>query len=128
MAADVLKTQGGSADGTASDADRAVAAAVAVVWRRHRAEILRQVGALEDAVGDGLAGRPDKGSRERGGRAAHKLAGSCGTFGFPVAGEIAGRVEDALCGSVRPSTDQYVALAGMVQALRRALETGSPAL
>ncbi|MEA2373324.1 MAG: hypothetical protein QOH12_3718 [Solirubrobacteraceae bacterium] len=128
MAADDLKAQDGSSDGRESAADRAGAAAVSAIWRRHRAEILGQVGAVEDAVRDGVAGRSDNGGRERGGRAAHKLAGSCGTFGFPVAGEIAGRVEDALCGSCGPSADQYLALVGLAHALRRALESGSPAL
>jgi HPt (histidine-containing phosphotransfer) domain-containing protein len=80
---------------------------------------------VDDAVQRGLAGRPDRGCRERAARAAHKLAGSSGTFGFPVAGEIAGRLEDALAGADPPSPEEYPGLADLVLALRLELDAGS---
>ncbi len=98
------------------------AAVLEAIWARHRDETLARVGAVDDAVQDGVSGRADDERRERAVSDAHKLAGSCPTFGFRVAGEIAARLEDALSGSRNPSPDDYRALAGLVRALRRALD------
>jgi HPt (histidine-containing phosphotransfer) domain-containing protein len=127
MCDDDVAAQSDPARDRVIEADRATAAALAAIWIRHRPTILADVATLDEAVQNGLAGRPDEGRRERAGQAAHKLAGSAGTFGFPIVGEIAGRLEDALTGSAPPASDRYVALAELVRALRRELDAGLPA-
>ncbi|HEY5196790.1 MAG TPA: Hpt domain-containing protein [Solirubrobacteraceae bacterium] len=118
--------QGGSSGAGVAAADRVAAAALNAVWIKHRETVIAAVDTVDDAVQNGLAGRPDDGHRERAGRAAHKLAGSSGTFGFPIAGEIASRLEAALSGSPPSSLDQYPALAELVIALRRELDASPP--
>ena len=96
------------------------------IWVRHRDVTLARVVAVETPSRTGCRVGRMTSCRERGVSAAHKLAGSCGMFGFPVAGEIAGRLEDALSGPLDPSRDDFRALAGLVDALRRALDGRAP--
>jgi HPt (histidine-containing phosphotransfer) domain-containing protein len=102
-------------------AERLAAEALRAIWIRRREEILAAVATLDDAVENGLAGRPDEGRRELAVRAAHRLAGSSGTFGFPLAGEIAGRLEVSLSGSGSPSAEEYRGMADLVLILGREL-------
>jgi chemotaxis protein histidine kinase CheA len=108
----------------AAGSELAAGRALEAIWIRNRGEILAAVDTVDDAVAHASAGAPDDGRRERAGRAAHKLAGSAGTFGFRAAGEIAARLEEALSGCDPPSTDRYPPLAELVLALRRELAPG----
>jgi HPt (histidine-containing phosphotransfer) domain-containing protein len=110
----------GSARSVAA-AERLAGEALRAIWIRNREEILAAVATVDDAVENGLAGRPDDGRRELAVRAAHRLAGSSGTFGFPLAGEIAGRLEVSLSGSGSPSAEEYRGMADLVLILGREL-------
>ena len=103
----------------------AAVAALSAIWSRHRDEVLASVAVVDEAVRRGLAGRPDDGACEQAARAAHKLAGSAGTFGFAAAGEIAGRLEDAFVTGSGPPLGRYPALAELALELRRELAAGS---
>ena len=87
------------------------------VWARRRDDVLARVDAIDAALADGR----DDAAREEGRRQAHMLAGSAGTFGFPVASEVARALERAL-EAARPPDDEQRAQA---QRLRAILE-GEP--
>lgn len=107
-------------DPSPGEAERA-AAALGLIWDRHRGEILLAVAALEDAVADGLAGRLGDPQRERARGHAHRLAGSAGTFGFAGAGELARELELGLSGRSAPAPGKCSPLGELVAALRREL-------
>src|SRR3954453_7934762 len=71
-------------------------AAIAKLWSRQRPEMLRRVDVVEDAVASLLEARlqPEQLAEAEG--AAHKIAGSAGSFGFDGASEHAREIELAL--------------------------------
>lgn len=103
----------------------AVEAAVQGVWARMRDTVLARVDPLDDAVAALVEGRLAELERDQAERAAHKLAGSAGTFGFDEASRVARRLERRF--AAQPSRDEGWAAAEEVTALRAALEEAADA-
>lgn len=97
------------------------------LWRRFRGANLERVALLEEAARAAVAGRMSDDLRQRARSAAHKLAGSVGTFGFVAAGRRARQVEQRLEGGAPLAVDDGRELARCIAALRRELEGGEPA-
>ncbi|MDX6645818.1 MAG: hypothetical protein QOK40_1545, partial [Miltoncostaeaceae bacterium] len=93
-------------------------AAVAAIGERFRARAVEHVEILERLALALLEGDDDPALREEGQRAAHKLAGTLGTFGFPEGSRLAGEVERAL----ETGTADAGQLAEAAVALRRQLQ------
>ncbi len=87
------------------------------VWERRRGDVLARVDAIDLALPDGR----DEDAREEGRRQAHMLAGSAGTFGFPVASRIARELERRLEAGIAPDGGQRA----QAEELRQILE-GEP--
>ncbi|GAA2106896.1 hypothetical protein GCM10009841_26490 [Microlunatus panaciterrae] len=77
---------------TQEAADRAQNALEAIAERALQTNLAR-VTELEDAVMATLEGRLDAEQRQSAKRAAHQLAGSAGTFGYPRSSELSERLE-----------------------------------
>lgn len=108
------------------DADDELQQGAAELWARARVRALAAVTLIEEAVvalgEDGL----DPSDRRDAERAAHRLAGSAGTFGFPRASQAARELERILGGTGRVPAEQLASATQEVAALRAALE-GQPA-
>lgn len=99
----------------------AVSGRMGAIWARHADETLRRVGVVEDAVVALLLGDLADEARREAVRAAHKLAGSVGTFGFAEGSRIARDLEHLLDGEEAPAHRQVPQLSELVLALRREL-------
>jgi diguanylate cyclase (GGDEF)-like protein len=73
--------------------------AVAALWSRFRQANLERVQALADAAKALRAGALDDARREAARRAAHKLAGAAGTFGYLEGSRLARQAEQLLNGA-----------------------------
>ncbi|MDX6578719.1 MAG: hypothetical protein QOJ47_268 [Gaiellales bacterium] len=104
-----------------SEAQAVVPPALAGIWERHHAGILRQVGVLEDAVVALVRDELDDARREQAKREAHKLAGSLGTFGLAGASEQASELERLLDGSAALGPASVPRLSELVVAVRDAV-------
>lgn len=82
----------------ASRAER-VAAAIERIWSERQHAILGQVDIIGDAVADLAVRDITEELRAPAHREAHKLAGSLGTFGFPLGSSIASEMEAILAGT-----------------------------
>jgi DNA-binding response OmpR family regulator len=98
-------------------------AAIRALWQEARPGALERIGVLEDAVAALLAGALDEPGRAGARDAAHKLAGSLGTFGVGEGTVIARRLETAF--ETPPAHADAPALAAQVLELRRAVEAAS---
>ncbi len=98
-----------------------IAGTLAELWQSARPRALAQVSGLEDAAAALAGGGLDDEPRDEARRAAHKLRGSLGMYGFHRAGEIAGELEDIFSeGAV--GTARTPEVASLVLALRAELE------
>lgn len=98
-----------------------VDAAVAGVWARMRDTIVARVDVVDDGVAALLERRLDEATRAEAQQAAHKLAGSAGTFSFHEASRLARCLEHRFAGE--PDPDDARAAAEEAVALRLALES-----
>jgi DNA-binding response OmpR family regulator/HPt (histidine-containing phosphotransfer) domain-containing protein len=98
-------------------------AAIRALWEEARPGALERIGLLEDAVAALLGGELDAETLEAARSAAHKLAGSLGTFGVAEGTVIARRLEAAF--ETPPAHADVPALAAQVLALRRAVEAAA---
>jgi diguanylate cyclase (GGDEF)-like protein len=73
--------------------DAALGSALAMLWQRHRQTNLDRISLLETTTADVLRSKVDGDSVSEAGSAAHKLAGSLGTFGFDAGSRAALEVE-----------------------------------
>jgi HPt (histidine-containing phosphotransfer) domain-containing protein len=90
------------------------------LWVSHRGEIDARVATIEAAVGPSDDDTLDEPSRAAAAKAAHHLAGTAGTFGFPDASACATAVERHL---TEPRAHHGgPPLAGLVAQLRVALQ------
>ena len=105
-------------------AEAGVRAAVRAVWTRARPDMEHQLRIIEDAVLRLTDGSLDEPRRVAAQRAAHKLAGSAGTFGFARAGTVAGELEGILA---EPSGAAGPRAAELVGVLRAELGTDQAA-
>ncbi len=73
------------------------------VWARQRGLIEERIGSIDRALAALKRARLDECTRCKAQRAAHMLAGSLGTFGFPDASEAALQIELGLAAGPDPS-------------------------
>lgn len=78
---------------------RDLAAGLAAIWEKYRPSIEEQVRTIENAAVACLEGALSPEARREAERAAHKLAGAAGTFGFARASELARDAEHLLVSS-----------------------------
>ncbi len=101
--------------------DAALGSALAALWQRHRQSNLDLIALLEQAAADVLRGNAGVSAIEAAAGAAHKLAGSLGTFGFDTGSGAALEAELLLR---EPAVDGRL-LAEAVTALRTDVEDAS---
>ena len=87
--------------------------ALRTIWEAHREEVLESLELIARAVAELLGGALDDGLRAEAARAAHKLAGSVGTFGFARASERALELELALADPDSLTTERAPELADL---------------
>ncbi|MGI8773715.1 MAG: response regulator [Actinomycetota bacterium] len=102
-----------------------IEAGLAAIRDRYQDNAAQQVKLVEDAVVAALEGRLEPDGRREAERAAHKLAGSAGTFGFPAASAFAREIEGTLTGHEALTHGQAFRLAGLVNDLAASL-VGAP--
>ena len=73
--------------------DAALGSALAMLWQRHRQTNLDRISLLEATTANVLRSKANDGAVSEAGGAAHKLAGSLGTFGFDAGSRAALEVE-----------------------------------
>jgi HPt (histidine-containing phosphotransfer) domain-containing protein len=98
-------------------------AAIAALWTEQRAEMLHRVDVVEAAVVALGAGGLGEETRAEAERAAHRIAGAAGSFGFGDASDVARELEHALHAGVGPEDGSR--LAEWVRALRADFERPS---
>ena len=107
----------------AGSAEHELRMAMQALWDEARPRVLERIATLEDAVAALLAGGLGDAEREEARAAAHKLAGSLGTFGIEQGTVIARGLESAF--EAEPAHADAPALAEQVLALRRTVERGA---
>jgi DNA-binding response OmpR family regulator/HPt (histidine-containing phosphotransfer) domain-containing protein len=107
----------------AGSAEDELRTAMRALWNDARPRVLERVATLEDAVAAVLSGGLGDGEREAARAAAHKLAGSLGTFGIDDGTAIARRLETAF--ERAPVYADVPVLAEQVLLLRRTVEGGA---
>lgn len=105
----------------ASDGPRQVTSAVAGVWSRARPAVLAGVALQERAIVAVLAGELDTDTRANALRAAHKLAGGLGTYGFTEASAAAHQLEQVWESTAPLRSTDAASLAAVAVELRRGL-------
>lgn len=92
-----------------------LSSAIAALWERQRGEMMRRVDIVEAGVAALRAGTLDASQRAETERAAHKIAGSAGGFGYADASRDARTIELTL----REGNGDAGRLAELVAAIRR---------
>lgn len=105
----------------------AVVSSLRAIWDRREEDVLEQVALLERATLCLIGGDLADELRRQALSAAHKLAGSVGTFGFAEASNIARRIEDQLDGEEDIDPTEVLRISDLVVRLRPELERGLPA-
>jgi diguanylate cyclase (GGDEF)-like protein len=100
--------------------DEEIGTALAMLWQRHRQSNLDRIALLELTAANVLRATANANAISEGAQAAHKLAGSLGTFGFDAGSRAALEAESLLR---EPVVDARL-LAEAVAALRAAVENG----
>jgi diguanylate cyclase (GGDEF)-like protein len=103
--------------------DEEIGTALAMLWQRHRQSNLDRISLLELTAANVLRAAIDQDAVVAGAQAAHKLAGSLGTFGFDAGSRAALEAESLLR---EPVIDPRL-LAEAVSALRASVEDGTDA-
>ena len=85
---------GNAVDGAEPEAE-VVRARMRVIWTRARPALLERLDAVDLAVTALAQGKLSDDVRAAAEHAAHRIAGTAGTFGFPRASQIATGLEDA---------------------------------
>lgn len=101
--------------------------ALRAIWAEHRDELVGRIGVIERAVTSLIEGTLEESLRREAERAAHQLAGSLGTFGFPDGSERARRLELALEARAALGPAQVPELAALVLALEEELRADAEA-
>ena len=106
--------------------DRDVADGIGSIWAGHFEAQERRLAVLEQAIVSVVAGALDDGAQQDAQQAAHKLAGSLGTFGLEHGSQIAAQIETALKAQTL-EWSELGSLARSVASLRALLEEHRPA-
>lgn len=96
--------------------------AARVVWQRRKPEAIKRIGILEDVIAALVEGRLDAHLRLAGEDAAHKLAGSLGSFGFSRGSELAFQAEALVGGHGSLEVGDARRLAEWVDGMRVEIE------
>ncbi|MEP6494142.1 MAG: Hpt domain-containing protein [bacterium] len=107
---------------TPNNGGGAMAEMLAALWAKSRDGILERVTVIEAATLALRNGSLDVVLRADAERAAHKLAGVAGTFGYGDATELAREAEAAFGGTDEFSPDMVLRLSAIAVALREQLE------
>ena len=91
------------------------------IWAKSRPDITARVEAIENTALALLDGTLDDDLRRLAHREAHKLAGTCGTFGFSQATDIAREAEDILESSHEITSADIMRLSAIAVSLRHDL-------
>ena len=102
------------------ESDRDVIAGVARIWEERKESVVGRIAALDAAASALAEGRLEDEQRRHAEGEAHKLAGSTGMFGFPLASDMAQEIE-AMLSKPLPSSES-TRLATLAAALRSELE------
>ncbi|MBW3602912.1 MAG: diguanylate cyclase, partial [Actinobacteria bacterium] len=106
------------------DGQEPVRAAVGAVWERVAPTVVGHVDTVAEAVAAMRTGVLDEAKRRDAERAAHKVTGSAGTFGFHRASELAARLEPGLAAGDGLDASRAAALGPLVAELHRELADG----
>lgn len=90
----------GGAPTPGEDPQRELDGVVRTIGRRAQRTNLSRAAQLSTALDEAAGGELDPVGRERAVELAHQLVGSAGTFGFAVASELAGQLEEFFTGGV----------------------------
>ena len=99
-------------------------AALREIWTTSRPLLKQRVTTLEDVTAAAAAHTLDAALRTEGQSAAHKLAGSLGTFGLLRAGELAKQAECLLQGTSDLTESEILRLAAITASVGTAISSG----
>ncbi len=125
-AAALLKLSRMSAEMQPKVADAAGEADLAALWERFRPINLARLSVLEDAVAALLKDSLSSELRAQAAAEAHKLVGSCGSFGHMEASRIARQIEMLLTGGAGLERPDLLRISRGVTSLRERLENAMP--
>jgi diguanylate cyclase (GGDEF)-like protein len=98
--------------------------AIAALWLRQRAEMMRRVDVVDAALTSLRSDSLAEDERDEAERTAHKIAGSAGTFGFATASRCAREIELALRAGV--SSEEAERLIDLLAEIRRDFARSEP--
>lgn len=107
----------------ASGPQAALKSKLAAVWKRSRSRMLARLDVLDQASVRPLGGRLDLTLRKQAESAAHKLAGSLGTFGLEAGSRFAREMEDLLRSNSLTSEARARRFSELAAALRVEIES-----
>jgi HPt (histidine-containing phosphotransfer) domain-containing protein len=96
---------------------------LAGIWKEFLPIIREQLQAVEDAVRAAVDQKPDDEVFRNGVSAAHKLAGSIGSFGLMEGSRAASEIERSLRASTQVDATQARQLSELVATLRKEVES-----
>ena len=99
------------------DKTAALSAALDMMWRKFLPEIRHRAQVLEDAAQSAAAGNLSQYKREAAKSAAHKLAGTLGTFGLGRGTKLARELEQIYSGAEAVPADRVTEMAADVHAI-----------
>lgn len=79
---------------------------LAQLWEKHRSTIQERIALLQRAISELRSAELQPSTRDECRNAAHKLAGSLGTFGFHEATELARAIEEMMSKEVLTDQDR----------------------
>lgn len=101
--------------------------ALAAVWLRSKTSTLERIAVVEHALALLIEGRLDDSTRRGAERAAHKLAGSLGTFGLGHGSDLAREIEQRMAEPGPFAEEEVLRLSELAMELRDEVERGPSA-
>lgn len=99
-------------------------AAVFGLWDRFKGIMFARLGVIEQTYAAALKASLNDGRRRKAEEAAHKLAGSLGTFGLGEGSKLAAELETMFQGRDPFSPDEFRRLRDLTELLRAEIERG----
>jgi HPt (histidine-containing phosphotransfer) domain-containing protein len=112
----------GNPDQFALPSDAIISKALDTMWARHRSQILERVTVLEEAASAVASNTITAIEREAAHAAAHKLAGTLGTFNLMHGTDLARELEQTYSQESAPPATSGQQLASMAAELRTMIE------
>jgi HPt (histidine-containing phosphotransfer) domain-containing protein len=107
-----------------STPDAKIKAAVFALWTQFQETMFSRLSLIEGASSDALKSSLNEGQRREARNAAHKLAGSLGTFGFGEGSKLAAELESILDGEASLTPMESGRLRDLAKMLRQEMERG----